>query len=330
MPRSIRRAAAPGRLLFHAPCFDGIASAVLTHDFLSSHAGWSEIALKGVGYKESRSWLRQRLGPRTAIVDFLYHPQAVFWADHHATPFLDEQTEKDFGARAKDACLAYDAAAPSCAVLIQRHLQRVFNYRNHRFDALVTWATKIDSADYGSPAEALSADIPAIRLNLSLAVSGPAGYPERLVRWLLEDDLDAVSRRPSVSKRVLRATRQFRAGLDRIGKAAVIRDGIVVFDVNGSSAQVPRYGPYHFFPEARYSVGLVRRGREAKVTAMRNPWRQFESVPLGGVLARHGGGGHHRVASVLLTGNRAQKASMVLQDVVAEIQGGSKRGRPKG
>lgn len=302
---------------------------MLAHDFLSSHAGWSAIALKGVSYRDSGSWLRQRLHPRTAVVDFLYHPQAAFWADHHPTAFLDNAAEKDFAARAKDGWLAYDAAAPSCALLIQRHLQRAFDYRNHRFDTLVDWATKIDSADYESPAEALSADIPAIRLNMSLAMKGPAGYPERLVRWLLQDDLETVSRRPSVSKRVLRATRQFRAGLGRIGKAAKLKNGIVIFDVNGSSAQVPRYGPYYFFPEARYSVGLVRRGSEAKLTAMRNPWRQFESVPLGGLLARHGGGGHHRVASVLLTGHRARKASTVLQDVVAEIEGNSKRRRSK-
>lgn len=319
MPSTVRRGSRDGVLLFHAPCFDGAVSAVLAHDFLRRRAGWTGIALEGVNYDAARGWLRRRLKPHTAIVDFLYHPQAHFWADHHATTFLGASVRAHRQRRNRSRWLVYDVTAPSCAQLLQQHLERAFGHRTHAFDELVAWATKIDSADYATPSEAMSMDSPALRISLSLAANGPGGFPEKLVALLLERDLAAVARHPEVARRADRAWKRLQVGLDRLKASAEMAGDIVVFDVHAAKAAVPRYGPYLFFPDAKYSVGVVRSKGEAKVTAMRNPWRTFESVPLGGVMARHGGGGHHRVASVVLKGPRARNASDVLRAVVDEI-----------
>jgi hypothetical protein len=110
-------------------------------------------------------------------------------------------------------------------------------------------------------------------------------------------------------------------GLDRLSQTVHL-DGsdIAVFDVDSSDVLINRYSPYHFFPEARYSVGMVRTNDGIKITAMRNPWRQFPSVYLGKVFERFGGGGHRRVGSVLLKDSDAREAQRVLKRLLREIR----------
>jgi hypothetical protein len=82
---------------------------------------------------------------------------------------------------------------------------------------------------------------------------------------------------------------------------------------------VNRYSPYAVFPDARYSVILTRTDRDARLTAMRNPWRDFESIDLGAIFRRHGGGGHARVATTVLRTGDERNPSDVLCSIVEEI-----------
>jgi nanoRNase/pAp phosphatase (c-di-AMP/oligoRNAs hydrolase) len=112
------------------------------------------------------------------------------------------------------------------------------------------------------------------------------------------------------------------AGLDRFAQAAKLHDGhIIVFDVTTrKNDMISRYAPYYFFPEARYSVGIVRSPKSARITAMRNPWREFPSVHLGKIFEDFGGGGHQRVGAVILAGIRAQEAGSILAEITRRIR----------
>src|SRR5579872_7540227 len=77
-------------------------------------------------YHQQKEWPDTRLPRHSAVVDFLYHPQAEFWADHHETSFLTDQLRADFEARKdksrskdesrfKDASRFYDKQSGSCA-----------------------------------------------------------------------------------------------------------------------------------------------------------------------------------------------------------------------
>ena len=55
-------------------------------------------------------------------------------------------------------------------------------------------------------------------------------------------------------------------------------------------------------------------------SAMRNPWRDFSSVPLGRIFERIGGGGHRRVGSCLLNQEQADRARELIQEIVREIE----------
>jgi hypothetical protein len=306
-------------LYFHSPCFDGIASAVLTLDFLEQRLGWSSVQLFAVNYSSKGSWLSKHLAENAAVVDFLYHPQADFWADHHGTTFLDGMrlpTE-----RQQDPMVMFDPSAPSCALLIQQRLDQQYRYRNHRYDSLVTWATKIDSARYDSVDEAIFGDAAALRLNTALQVADRE-FTVWLVRALRRQTVEQVASSPKVEEWFQKGRGLVRDGLDSFrSSAAMDDDGIVTFDLARNGSVTNRYAPYYFYRDARYSVGIVRSGDKATITAMRNPWREFESINLGRLFEPHGGGGHQRVASVVVEGPTShEEARRIRDDIVDAIR----------
>ena len=308
-----------GHIYFHSVCFDGIISAVLTWDFLESHDGWHDLSLHAVNYDKHTGWLSSALQEPAAVVDFLYHPQSSFWADHHVTSFVDDAVRQDYERR-KTPYLVYDERADSCAGLLWNHLARVFSHRSSRYAELIGWAEKIDAARYESVSEAIFAPSPALKINAGLSLGNADGYSEGLVRAFREHTLDEVAKLPDVEARFEQSLSLTKVGLNRFGQAShVENDGIVVYDVDVRGALVNRYAPFHFFPEARYSVGVSRAEHGAKITAMRNPWREFESVPLGPICEKFGGGGHQRVGSIIVRPEGLEAAS-IMHRLISEIR----------
>jgi hypothetical protein len=309
-----------GHLYFHSPCFDGIVSAVLIWDYLENREGWDQISLHPVNYHLREEWLVSHLEEPSAVVDFLFHPQAAFWADHHLTTFLTEQARENFETR-RGPALVYDPRAGSCAGLLWRHLADELGYHNLRYEQLVPWAEKTDSARYDSVQEAILSSSPALQISASLALADREGYCEFLVDALRRMTLDEVVNLSEVRRRYEEVQALTGAGLARFEQKVRVEDSeIVVFDVDSKGVIVNRYAPYYFFPNARYSAGIVRWEDGAKITAMRNPWREFESVQLGRIFEQFGGGGHQRVGSVVLKGARIAEATALLDRLVAQIK----------
>jgi hypothetical protein len=307
-------------LYFHSPCFDGIVSAVLALDFLEGSQNWTFDELRPVDYGSRPTWLSKPLRKPFAVVDFLYHPDAEFWADHHQTSFL-EPALKEFCASQKNPFHIYSSRSGSCAKLLWRVLARRFNHQNKRYAQLVKWADKIDAARYDSVEEAITGSHPALNINRTLVLNKDPDYPIYLVRQLREKPLDEVGQAPAIVATSDEAKALVQAGLKRVSKTIHLDEGdIAVFDVDSPDVLINRYAPYHFFPEARYSVGMVRTPDSIKITAMRNPWREFPSVYLGKVLERFGGGGHRRVGSVLLKSSNANDAEQLMKGLLREIR----------
>ncbi len=305
-------------LYFHSPCFDGVASAVITADFLETHERWPQVTLHPVNYNRKDDWLAQRLGRRAAVVDFLFHPDARFWADHHPTTFgprPPDDSNKDGSFK------LFDPTAPSCASLLQSTLEKHYRYRNNLYEPLVWSATKIDTASYESVDEAIFSDAAALRINLAFQVADDE-YPKQLVSQLRTSPLDAVASMPTTDAHFRHARSLLQQGLERVRVTArMSQDGIVTFDVSKDGVVFNRYAPYLFFPEALYSVGITRSERRLSVTAMRNPWKEFEPVNLGRLFGAFGGGGHRRVGSVSFEGEGAEtRAQDVRESVVASLR----------
>lgn len=304
-------------LYFHSPCFDGIISAVLMSDFLAMARSVEDIQLHVVNYGLRATWKDLHLEQPAAVVDFLYHPGAAIWFDHHRTTFLDREMQASYQCR-KGPEIVYDGTTDSCAGLLWRHLWHEFGYCNAFHGEKVSWAEKIDAARYSSPAEAVWSKDPALRINAALAFGDREGLPELLVEKLRSATLADVADLPEVRTRYEQFVFLCQSGLDRFRAGAdLTADGIVTFNVDGKDVIVSRYAPFLVFRKARYSVGVVRKGSKGTLTAMRNPWLEFESVPLGEIFSEIGGGGHQRVASALLDEARLPAAP----DLVAHVLG---------
>lgn len=306
-------------LWFHAPCFDGIASATLILEFFETSGRGSVQRLQPVGYGAREHWLETPLPSGSAVVDFLYHPDAEFWADHHQTSFLTPEAESHFNSR-KGPYWTYDRTADSCAGLLWHHLQDAFEYRNARYADLVSWAERIDAARYSSVQEALDPTAPALQISAGLAYANDVDCVA-LVRQLRTHSLEEVASEPGVAARFRRVRSGIKEGLDLFERGAHLEvDNIVVFEVDARRSTISRYAPYKFFPDALYSVGILRLNEGLKVTAMRNPWRDFQGIPLGEVFEALGGGGHQRVGSVLLGHADSAQAHKALRHVLNKIR----------
>lgn len=312
-------------IVYHAQCFDGAVSCAIAWDYFDATTPTSTTVLRPVGYEVRDRWLKDALPPGTAVVDFLFHPDAAFWADHHATAFLNDESRTLFEAAERPDWL-YDARAKSCAGLLYRHFANDRAYRNPTFEDAVAWAERLDSAGYDSVEEAVYPRQPASAISLSFAVRSDSEYSMHLVRRLRDTagDISAVASDSQVRAAIDEARHRIEIGIRTFRCSIRQNDGdIVTFDVEEGDALIPRYAPYLVNPDARYSAGIVRRTGEAKITTMRNPWRHFRGVNLGQLCARYGGGGHERVGSIVLRGESIGNAGAVLQGIVDEIRSAS-------
>src|SRR5205823_4390536 len=127
-------------LYFHYPCFDGLVSGVLASQFLETAKAWHIERFCPVNYESRATWISTPLDRSAAIVDFLYHPQASFWSDHHSTTFVSPHAKKDYEQRSGAVtCLLFDETARSCARLLWNHLNSSIPDAE-RYRDMVAWA----------------------------------------------------------------------------------------------------------------------------------------------------------------------------------------------
>ncbi len=310
----------PDRLFFHAPCFDGAASAAIALSFLVDRWKWSNVELVPINYRSGRQWVTTDIGDRAAVVDFLYHPGAVFWADHHDTTFLTPELRSLNLAQSAQVAL-YEPTSKSCARLLFDALPRRFHYPTDRFVELAQWADRIDAAEFDSVEDAVFPTRAALQLTVTLSYGSTDEYCISIVRALRESTVDVVAHLPEVQERFHRAQALVSAGLDRVRSTArIVDNGVVIFDAESAGVYINRYAPYALFPTARYSLGTVRGKHGATLTVMRNPWMDFPSAHLGHIAERFGGGGHRRVGAIVIPQEQAANVNTVVAKVLAAIR----------
>src|SRR5579872_5805520 len=204
-------------LYFHYPCFDGLISAVLAAEVLEHHDGWHISDFQPVDYNLRDKWLSTDLKGRAAIVDFLYHPQAEFWADHHQTSILTPEAREDFESRKQQFPLIFDPRANSCAALLYRNFRRFLSGKPHLKD-MVKWAEKIDAAKYSSVKEAILGEAPALKIARTLSGEDESGpeYARFLLRKLRDHDLAYVADLEEVKSREDRIRCSILKGLEAV------------------------------------------------------------------------------------------------------------------
>ena len=327
-------------LVYHAPCFDGLISAVVARDYLENSRGWDIANFMPVKYNLPETWLWEPLpGRNTAIVDFLYHPQAKFWVDHHGTTFLDEKpggapskARQDYeNSRHKNSrTLIYDKTSPSGALLLWNNVKHeVSDYE--RFAEMVVWANRTDSATYENAEQGVFGDEPALRIATALG-SGTKIEAEHL-RAILDalkvGTLAEVAAIPIVFDRFTKAREKNEKGLEAIRKCMrVSDDGLGIYEAEAvDGVSLPRYGPFLLHPEIRYMLSLIHGEEGSKISASRNPWGPPTNAPLGQIFSgknmegKYRGGGHHPVGAVLIPKDLGKEhAREIFNEIMAEIR----------
>lgn len=327
-------------IVYHAPCFDGLISTVVARDYLENSRGWEISNFIPVKYNLPETWLDEPLpGRNAAIVDFLYHPKAKFWVDHHGTTFLDEKPGgKPSKARAdyeasvhlNSRTLIYDKTSPSGALLLWNHVKHEVS-DHERFAEMVTWANRTDSANYENAEQGVFGDEPALRIATALG-SGTKIEPEHLrniIDALKVGTLAEVAALTMVLDRFIAAREKNEKGLEVIRKRMrVSDDGLGVYEADAADGvTLPRYGPFLLHPEIRYMLSLVHGEEGAKISASRNPWGPPTNAPLGQIFSgknmegKYRGGGHHPVGAVLIPKDLGREhAREVFREILVEIR----------
>ena len=290
--------------------FDGVASAALVLRWLRGQHDLEKTRLTSVNYGEP--WEDIRLSQPCAVVDFLYHPDSAYFWDHHGSSFLSAEWERDFRARRdRGEPVWCDPAEPSCASLIARTIPSL-DGRGVR--DLVNWSIVIDAAKYKSVEQVFASEEPALRINLALA-DAPESFFVEVARGLAAESLEEVAALPDVQHRFATAHEVQLRELDYFGPHVRCEEGIVSADVTDEVLRFSRYSPYYFARDALYSVVLYREATRFKVLCMRNPWVEFESMDLGALCQRSGGGGHWRVGAAAFPLSEKTRAEAVLEEL---------------
>lgn len=331
--QGLRRATSPILLVMgtlsvvvaaHGHCFDGLMSAAMfTHLRRSVDRRPLSFRYRSCGYGPNmqtvpEKWLN---GDENAIVDFRYAPSTrlTWYFDHHITAFASDSERDD--ALAKSKRFFYDPDYGSCTKLIADVGRELYGVSFERFDGLVAWADKIDSAGFASAADAADRAHPIKQLAGVVEQHGDAPLFERLVPELLDKPLEDVAS----GQHVQSLWEPIRGAMDdthsRIAHAMQRRGNVVLVDVHETPlASSGKFVAYSLAPECAYSVALIRMRQHYKISVGFNPWAgKPRHHDIGRICQRFGGGGHPFVGAVSVAIDKLDEARRIVQQIVEEL-----------
>ncbi len=267
---------------------------------------WKKMKFPAEGRSASRG------GNPAIVVDFLYHPKAAFWFDHHPTTFKFKEWKRNFR---PSKFRVWNPKYPSCCHLILDSLVANFGFKPPRhFRDLVKWLDVLDGGNYESPKQTVEMKEPAFQIEQFINKAGKDPL-EWLIRKLAEVPLVNIAQDPGIRKVMKRVYKERDKVLRFYLSHLQIYDRVAFIDLVEGDYLDLRYAPYHFYPFLLYVVFTKKHGREFGVHAGVNPWRRRESnVHIGKLMSKYGGGGH-KVVGGLRTNTKA-KAKKITMEIV--------------
>ena len=317
------------KVFFHDACFDGTTSAALFSAFYRGVIDPdARILPVGMIHRDGNPFEGVPLDADDhACVDFRFcaDRRMRWWFDHHPTAFQPPELRGMFD-REHLPTWFFDPASPSCAGLIARVLEQGWDWKPpaHLIEA-VRWADRIDAAQFGSAAEAVSLDTSAQRLAAWLAHGRTPLDTAHYVEWLSRDSLEQVAARTEVAPQLAAVEAERMRELEEVKHLGVWHGDVIVFDrFDHAGARSPGFLGYLLFPACLYTVSATRTTTSIKISVGTNPWAPARRRhDIGALCARHGGGGHAVVGGVTLGPEELPRARETLRALVRELaQGG--------
>src|SRR3989344_592752 len=239
--------------------FDGRASAAVMLAFFISR-GDTVARFLPVDYTIKPHWTKEDFfkkkniaggaGNPAVVVDFLYHPGATFWFDHHETTFKQASWEKRFK---PDRSHRIDAAYPSCCHLVLDSLVKGFGFKPpSHIRELARWLDVVDGAFYKSARQTIEMKEPALQINEFIE----RYKGENSLSWLIELLATRTLSRAAKDSRVARAVsaiRKKRAGDLSFYRRSLRHDGKTVYlDLTVHPGRELRFAPFFLHPDVTY------------------------------------------------------------------------------
>lgn len=310
-------------IYFHGNCFDGLASAAVLTNFLYSRGDSVKKYIPiyhDAFYKISASKSKNPI----AIVDFLYHPKAEIYFDHHPTTFLNKRLKKQFK---KGAMRVLDFKRPSCAGLIAHYIWKRFGYVfSKHIKELAQWADRIDRLDiayFDSPKKFYDFKSPAMRIAFSLSEDDSAAYQKMLIETLSREGINATAKLSKLKPLVKQFQKKFTSSMKYVKKNLIIKKKVVFLDNSEKNLVGFKFMVYHFYPKVRYGSNVSSHGKTYHLNVGYNPWNSGKNrINLGNLVRKlFGGGGHKYVGGAnFKSKNAAIKAAEKVMEYL-EING---------
>lgn len=287
--------------------FDGRASAAVMLAFLRSRGDDIEHFVP-VDYDQTEQYFKNDFFATNRlfkgkhnpaiVMDFLFHPKAAFWFDHHSSTFRRKGWKRFFK---PSKFHVLDPHSLSCCHLAYDALRKNFGWKPPRHLAeLVRWLDVVDSARYASAKQTIEMKEPALCVDAFIDKTRKDGTVAAwMVTLLSERPLTSIATVPKVKKMAIRVRKEnkkallfYRRNLQPFGTGTFI-------DLIGARSPMLRHAPYYLFPKLMYAVRFTMKGKFYHVGVGANPWlRGANTVNIGDLLGRYGGGGHKGAGAV--------------------------------
>ena len=312
-------------ILFHDNCFDGASSAAVFHRFYRDRIhGGADFSLQGMTH-EARQQFPESLfrGGENAIVDFRYacSDRLTWWFDHHHSAFLTPEDEQHFR-RDNSGKKFYDPSFKSCTKFIATVTASRFGFECPMLNELVEWADIIDGAQYADARKAVEVKEPAQKLAAVIEANKEPEFLHQIIRRLVEHPLQQVANQKIVLDRYEPLAQRHQESINIIRENSHFDGEVTFFDLTQYDLEgYNKFIPYYLYPEANYSVSLLRTPKRMKVSVGWNPWsRKVRKHNLARICERYGGGGHPVVAAISLAPDAVERAHQIAEEILGELR----------
>ncbi len=298
----------PFYIYYHSD-IDGIVSCVLLMYLITKKFGFQPEVIRTipVDFYLMERWTEYVTEEPAAVVDFLYHPNALIWFDHHKSPFLTKECTQHFENRKNDEYVYWGQTEPSVAEILfnryERFYKREYPNRYNQIKSMVAAATTIDAATYKDVQQWYDCELDLSKINLVIIRERDANpnICDDIVQALFLDGVDSYVRSASFREKYKFA----RAYMDAyVSAAEKIMDfdeksGIVIYDAAKIDKPFYRLLPYRIYPDARYTIGIYKKPNAYEVSVGKHPWKLLKDrIDVGHLCRAYGGGGHYRVGGI--------------------------------
>ena len=313
------------RVLHHAQCFDGFASAAVFTAFYDEYtATENNVVYRGLRHGPN-SRLQEHLFdcPVNAVVDFRYSSsqRLDWWFDHHKSAFPTVEDRAIFDERASGTH-HWDPNEPSCAGFMVRRIRELFGTGLPHLDSLVEWADIIDSASFDDAAQAVELEEPVLQLMTVCEHLQDGPLAHRLIYELSEGNLETIACDPEIQRRFDVIIEEQIEGQDIVESRLKTRRDIIFIDLAGvGSITFNKFLGYYLEPTCTYMVTLTGgRDRGVRISVGSNPWRPFaRRHDISAICAKFGGGGHAVVGGVNLPQATVDRGRAVAREIMGYL-----------